>query len=79
MNKAFDQIYTSLNAQDNDDIYITSCSTESNNTVLKSILFSDILKKKKTQIISSSVEHPAIADTCEFLKEFGAKVDYLPG
>ncbi|MEO1953704.1 MAG: aminotransferase class V-fold PLP-dependent enzyme, partial [Campylobacterales bacterium] len=36
LKKAIDQVYTALNASDNDDIVFTSCATESNNWILKS-------------------------------------------
>ena len=37
LNKAMGEMYDALNAPDEDDILITSCATESNNTVLKGI------------------------------------------
>lgn len=78
MSTALNQIYEALNASDDDDIFITSCATESNNTVLKSIFFSEVLPKKKTQIIITSVEHPTIVKTAEYLGKCGADVVVLP-
>lgn len=74
MNKALDQMYRALGASDDDDVYVTSCSTESNNTVLKSIFFQEVLPKHKTQIVISGVEHPTVAKTCAFLSECGADI-----
>ena len=37
LRKAMDQLYAGINASDDDDIVITSCATESNNWVIKSI------------------------------------------
>jgi cysteine desulfurase len=37
LSKAIDQVYAGINAGDNDDIVFTSCATESNNWVLKSV------------------------------------------
>lgn len=78
MAKALDQIYSAINAGDNDDIIINGCATEGNNNVLKSILVDTIQKSDKKQIITSQIEHPAIRHTAEFLEEQGAEVVYLP-
>lgn len=75
---AMDQIYDALNAQNDDDIIITSCATESNNWVLKGIYFDKIITGEKKRIITSSVEHPAITATCAFLENLGVEIVYLP-
>jgi len=70
LNEALNSMYDALNAPDEDDILITSCATESNNTVLKGIYFKHILKNpEKNHIITTSVEHPCILDTLHFLSE----------
>lgn len=74
---AIDQLYEGINARDNDDIIITSCATESNNWVLKGIYFDQILNKDKNHIITTSVEHPCIAQTCNFLESLGVKISRL--
>lgn len=78
LSKAIDQVYKALNASDDDDIVFTSCATESNNWVLKSVWVDHILNGDKNHIITSEVEHPAILSTCKFLEEQGVKVTYLP-
>ncbi len=75
--KAQDQIYSALNASDNDDVVFTSCATESNNWVLKSIWADKILNGDKNHIITTSVEHPSITGACQFLEEQGVEVTYL--
>jgi len=62
----------------NDDIVFTSCATESNNWVLKSIFTDHIVNGKKNHIITTEVEHPSILSTCKWLEEEGVKVTYLP-
>ena len=74
LRKAMDQLYTALNAKDSDDIIITSCATESNNWVLKGIYFDKIITGEKDNIITTSVEHPAIGETCSFLETLGVKI-----
>jgi len=75
---AMDQLYSGINANDNDDVIVTSCATESNNWVLKGVYFDLIKNGKKDHIITSSVEHPSVAATCKFLETQGVKVTYLP-
>jgi len=78
LRKAMNQLYSGLNADDNDDIIITSCATESNNWVLKGVYYDYILNGDKNHIITSKVEHPAIISTCKHLETLGVDVTYLP-
>jgi len=78
ISKAIDQVYTALNAADNDDIVFTSCATESNNWVLQSVFVDHIVNGEKNHIITTEVEHPSVLSTCKFLEEQGVKVTYLP-
>jgi len=78
LRKAMDQLYAGINASDDDDIVITSCATESNNWVIKSIYNDYILNGDKDHIITSEVEHPAVGASCKFLESLGVKVTYLP-
>ena len=78
LRKAMDQLYAGINASDEDDIVITSCATESNNWVIKSIYNDYILNGEKDHIITSEVEHPAVGASCKFLESLGVKVTYLP-
>ena len=78
ISKAIDQVYTALNASDNDDVVFTSCATESNNWVLQSVFTDLIINGDKNHIVTTEVEHPSILSTCKFLEEQGVKVTYLP-
>ncbi len=78
LSRAIDQVYTALNANDNDDVVFTSCATESNNWVLKSVFSDYIVNGDKNHIITSEVEHPSVLSTCKWLEEEGVKVTYLP-
>ncbi len=78
LNEAMGNMYDALNAPDPDDILITSCATESNNTVLKGIFFKHILTNPtKNHIIATAVEHPSILETLHFLAQNGAEITYV--
>jgi len=78
LNEAMGYMYDALNAPDADDILITSCATESNNTVLKGVFFKHILKNpSKNHIIASAVEHPSVLETLHFLEENGAELTFV--
>ncbi|MDD5203660.1 MAG: aminotransferase class V-fold PLP-dependent enzyme, partial [Sulfurimonas sp.] len=78
LNEALGAMYDALNVPDADDILITSCATESNNSVLKGIFFKYILANpEKNHIVTTSVEHPAILDTLLFLSDYGVDVTYV--
>jgi cysteine desulfurase len=75
---AMNRLYKGLNAAEDDDILITGCATESNNTVLKGVYVDRIKSGEKDHIITTTVEHPCVANTCKFLESQGVKVTYLP-
>ena len=78
LNEALGSMYDSLGAADEDDILITSCATESNNSVLKGIFFKYILANpEKNHIVTTAVEHPSVLDTLSFLSEYGVDVTYV--
>jgi len=53
------------------EILFTSCGSESDNMALKSFFAQH---GKKTRIITSAVEHPAVRNTARHLKELGASL-----
>ncbi len=78
LNNGLEKIYAGINAPKQDSVVITSCATESNNWVLKSIYFEYILTGRKDHIIVSEVEHPSIIATTRYLESLGVKVTYIP-
>jgi len=78
LNNAMEKIYAGIHAPKTDSVIITSCATESNNWVLKSVYFDYIMNNRKDHIIISEVEHPSIIATAKFLESLGVKVTYLP-
>jgi cysteine desulfurase len=57
-----------------EDLIFTSCGSESNNTVLKSLLFS---KNENKQLITSKIEHPSVIETARFLKSNNIPVSFI--
>ncbi|MFT7003364.1 MAG: cysteine desulfurase [Sulfurimonas sp.] len=77
MMEAIEYLYEGIGAADEDDVIITSNSTEANNWVLKSVWIDHILDGDKKHIITTEVEHPSITATCNFLEKRGVEVTYL--
>lgn len=63
-----------INCQAN-EIYFTGCGSESDNTIIKGIAYSQ--RKKGKHIITSQIEHPAVLHTCQMLERQGFTVTYL--
>lgn len=57
------------------EIYFTSCGSESDNTAIKGIAYKN--KDKGKHIITSKIEHPAVLHTCQALEKDGFKITYL--
>ena len=71
LNEARKKIAKCIDA-DPEEIFFTSCGTESNNWAIK--MGSD----QKDQIITSVIEHHAVLNPCKVLKDSGKSVKYLP-
>lgn len=77
LNDAYDKLYDGINAADEDDIIITSSTTEGNNIVLKTFLDRFLRGDKKNHIISTIAEHSSIKSPLKYCKEMGMEVTYI--
>ena len=59
----------------NNEIFFTSGGTESDNMALKGIMLK--YSNKNAQLITSTIEHPAILNTCKELEYLGYKIHYV--
>ncbi len=59
-----------------DEIYFTSCGTESNATAIRSGW--DSMRRRGVRIITTAVEHSSVLRNIEYLEGLGAKAIYLP-
>ena len=74
INEARIKVAKVLNAKPN-EIYFTSCGSESDNLALKGVARAN--RQKGNHIITNKIEHPAVLNTCKQLEKEGFKVTYL--
>lgn len=72
--KAKEQIAKTLRCQEK-ELLFTSCGTESDNTAILGV--AKAYQRNGKHIITTKVEHAAVASTCKYLEENGYEVTYL--
>ena len=75
LEKAREQVAAMINASPAEIVFV-SCGSEGDNMAIKGTLVA--LKEKGNHIITTTVEHPAVLETCEALEKEGYDVTYLP-
>ena len=74
LKKARKQVQALLGAEHDSEIIFTSCGTESDSTAILSAIKA---QPERKEIITTTVEHPAILTLCEFLEKDGYTVHRL--
>ena len=72
--KARMQVQALLGAEHDSEIIFTSCGTESDSTAILSALRAQPDRK---ELITTTIEHPAVLTLCQHLEKDGYKVHYL--
>ena len=76
VDRAREQVAAALNCRTN-EVYFTSCGTESDNWAIRGVAKHYAAKKGK-HIISTNIEHHAVLETLKALEKEGFDVTYLP-
>ncbi len=76
LDEARESVAKCINAKFTNEVYFTSCGTESDNWALKGVMEAN--KAKGKHLITTAVEHHAVIDTAEYLKKQGCDVTFLP-
>jgi len=66
-----------LGASEPGEIYFTGSGTEADNWAIKGAVYA-ARKKGGKHIITSAIEHPAVLETCKYLKKEGYDVTFVP-
>ncbi len=81
VDKARQQVADLINANA-DEITFTSGGSESDNMIIKGVALREKQRatpeNPRNHIITTTIEHPAVLETCKFLEKLGYEVTYLP-
>ncbi|MCD6468732.1 MAG: aminotransferase class V-fold PLP-dependent enzyme, partial [Thermoplasmata archaeon] len=79
LEKARERVADILNAK-GENIVFTGGGTEADNLAIKGVAYRNKEKRGSNgyNIITTSIEHPAVLETCRYLERQGFRVKYLP-
>ncbi|OJF17885.1 MAG: cysteine desulfurase NifS [Bacillaceae bacterium G1] len=77
VDEARETIAESLGAEPG-EIVFTSGGTEADNLALVGVAWAARERGKGNHIVTSTIEHPAVLETCAFLEKIGFRITYVP-
>jgi cysteine desulfurase len=75
LKQARQQVQALIGCEHDSEIIFTSCGTESNSTAILSAIKA---QPEKKEIITTTVEHPAILSLCDYLEKEGYTIHRMP-
>jgi len=75
MEEARRKVAELINAE-SEEIVFTAGGTESDNIAIKGVAYAN--RSRGDHIVTSTIEHPAVLETCRSLEKQGFKVSYIP-
>lgn len=76
VNEAREKVAELIGAEKSEELIFTSGGTESNNLAIKGVAYRN--KAKGNRIITCSIEHMSVINTCKYLSKEGFNVTFLP-
>ena len=76
LERSREEVAKLVNAEETETIVFTSGATESNNIAIKGVANRN--RNRGTKILTSSIEHMSVVNTCKFLMRKGFQVVFLP-
>jgi cysteine desulfurase len=76
LSEAREKIAELIGAEKTNEIIFTSGGTESNNLAIKGVAYRNI--SKGNQILTSSIEHMSVINSCKYLSKKGFNITFLP-
>lgn len=76
LNQAREQFAAMLNAESPENILFTSSGTEAINLAIKGLAWHP--RRKRSHVVCSTIEHPAVLSSIDFLKRDGIAVTHVP-
>lgn len=75
LNKSREQFAAMINAESSENILFTSSGTEAVNLAIKGLAWHP--RRKRSRVVCSTIEHPAVLGAIEFLKREGISVTHV--
>ncbi len=76
LKRARAQIADLIHAERSEEVFFTSCATESNNWAIRGVAARN--EKRGKHIITTGIEHMSVTNVCKLLMKEGFKVSFLP-